>query len=41
MKIEKYVLDRINMVVEEETTENIPILYEFILDQGYTWLKNR
>lgn len=39
MKIEKYVLDRINMVEGEEITENIDILYEFILDQGYTWLR--
>ena len=39
MKIEKYVLDRINMVEGEETTENIDILYEFLLDQGYNWLR--
>lgn len=39
MKIEKYILARINVVEGEETTENIEILYEFLLDQGYTWLR--
>lgn len=39
MEIKQCVLDRINVVEGEETTENIDILYEFLLDQGYTWLR--
>lgn len=41
MIIDNKVLNKINKVQGEEITENLPILYEFILDQGYTWLKKQ
>lgn len=41
MEIEQWVLDRINVVEGEKLTENLPILYEFILDQGYMWIKKQ
>ncbi|KHD14462.1 hypothetical protein [Clostridium butyricum] len=41
MIINDKVLNKINKVEVEEITDNLPILYEFILDQGYTWLKKQ
>lgn len=41
MEIEQCVLDRINVVEGEKITENLPILYEFMLDQGYTWIRKQ
>lgn len=41
MKIEQRVLNKINAVEGEKITENLPILYEFILDQGYVWTKKQ
>lgn len=41
MEIEKRVLDKLNAVEGEKITENLPILYEFILDQGYLWTKKQ
>ena len=38
MEIEQCVLDRINVVEGEKITENLPIVYEFFLDQGYRWI---
>lgn len=39
MKIQKKILNKINMIAGEETTENIDILYEFLLDQGTSLLR--
>ena len=39
MKIQKRILNKINMIEGEETTENIDILYEFLLDQGTSLLR--
>lgn len=39
MIIEQKILDKINVVEGEEVTENIDILYEFLLDQGYMWIR--
>lgn len=38
MIIEQRILDKINAVEGETITENIDILYEFLLDQGYSWI---
>jgi len=35
------ILNKINKVEGEDITENLTILYEFILDQGYTWLRKQ
>ena len=40
MEINKEILKKINMVEGEKTTEYIDILYEFLLDQGYNWIRN-
>lgn len=41
MIISDEILKRINKVEGEDITENLPIVYEFILDQGYTWLRKQ
>lgn len=39
MIIEQKILNKINVIEGESITENIEILYEFLLDQGYNWLR--
>lgn len=39
IEIEQEILNKINMVEGEKITKNIDIVHEFLLDQGYNWIR--